>query len=160
MSELKDDAFFMSKALVEARKAADRGEVPVGAVVVHDGKMVGRGHNRPISKKDPTAHAEVIALRSAARKLGNYRLSDCDLYVTLEPCAMCVGAVVQARIRRLVYGTSDPKSGAVRSVMRFPFHKLNHRPTISSGIMADECADVLRAFFREKRRRPATKTGS
>jgi len=160
MSELKDDAFFMSKALVEARKAADRGEVPVGAVVVHDGKMVGRGHNRPISKKDPTAHAEVIALRSAARKLGNYRLTDCDLYVTLEPCAMCVGAVVQARIRRLVYGTSDPKSGAVRSVMRFPFRKLNHRPTISSGIMADECADVLRAFFREKRRRPATKTGS
>lgn len=160
MSEPRDDAFFMSQALAEARKAAARGEVPVGAIVVHAGKIFGRGHNRPIYTKDPTAHAEIIAMRSAARKLGNYRLTDCDLYVTLEPCAMCLGAVVQARIRRLIYGASDPKSGAVRSVMRFPFGKLNHRPAISAGIMADECAAVLKAFFRERRQNPRMKIGA
>ena len=142
----------MSKALAEARKAADRGEVPVGAIVVKDGLVLGRGHNRSVSKQDPTAHAEIMALRAAARRIGNYRLIGCDLYVSLEPCAMCLGAVVQARIRRLVYGAADPKSGAVVSVMRFPFGKLNHRPAISAGLMADQCADVLKAFFREKRR--------
>ena len=143
----------MAKALAEARKASGRGEVPVGAVIVQEGKIVGRGHNRPISNIDPTAHAEILALRSASRKLGNYRLTGCDLYVTLEPCAMCLGAIVQARVRRLVYGAPDPKSGAVRSVMRFPFRKLNHRPAISSGVIAEQCATVLKAFFREKRRR-------
>lgn len=158
MSLPKDDAFFMSKALAEARKASERGEVPVGAVVVLDGKIVGRGHNRPISRNDPTAHAEITALRAAARRLGNYRLSGCELFVTLEPCAMCIGAIVQARIGRLVYGASDPKSGAVRSVMRFPFRKLNHRPSISSGLMAGESASVLRAFFRERRRSPGART--
>ena len=145
----------MAKAIIEARKAAGRGEVPVGAVLVRSGTIVGRGHNRPISSKDPSAHAEIRALRAGARRLGNYRLTGCDLYVTLEPCAMCLGAVVQARIRRLVYGAADPKSGAVRSVMRFPFAKLNHRPGISAGLMADECAAVLKAFFREKRHRPS-----
>jgi tRNA(adenine34) deaminase len=158
MNKPVDDAFYMSKALAEARKASDRGEVPVGAVIVHEGKVVGRGHNRTISNLDPTAHAEIVALRSAAKKLGNYRLGGGDLYVTLEPCAMCLGAIVQARIRRLVYGASDPKSGAVRSVMRFPFRKLNHRPSISSGVMADDCAAVLKAFFREKRLPPAART--
>ncbi len=160
MSMPKDNAFFMSKALAEALKAFERGEVPVGAVVVQDGKIVGRGHNRPISTNDPTAHAEIRAMRSAARRLGNYRLGGCDLYVTLEPCAMCLGAVVQARIGRLVYGASDPKSGAVRSVMRFPFRKLNHRPAVSSGLMAGECAAVLKAFFREKRHSPGRRTGT
>ncbi len=145
----------MAKAIIEARKAAGRGEVPVGAVLIHSGTIVGRGHNRPISSKDPSAHAEIRALRAGARRLGNYRLTGCDLYVTLEPCAMCLGAVVQARIRRLVYGAADPKSGAVRSIMRFPFGKLNHRPEISAGLMADECAAVLKAFFREKRHRPS-----
>lgn len=153
MNKPRDDVFFMAKAIAEARKAAGRGEVPVGAVIVHEGRIVGRGHNRPVAKNDPTAHAEVLALRAAARRLGNYRLTDCDLYATLEPCAMCLGAVVQARVRRLVYGAPDPKSGAVRSVMRFPFRKLNHRPAISSGVMAEECASVIKAFFREKRRR-------
>jgi tRNA(adenine34) deaminase len=160
MSVPRDDAFFMSRALAEARKASDRGEVPVGAVIVRDGKIIGRGHNRPISKNDPTAHAEILAMRSAARKLENYRLTGCDLYVTLEPCAMCLGAIVHSRIRRLVYGAPDLKSGAVRSIMRFPFRKLNHRPAISSGLMAAECASVLKAFFRERRRGQATKTRS
>lgn len=160
MSEFRDDRFFMSKAIVEARKAAGRGEVPVGAVVVHDGEIVGRGRNRPVSGKDPTAHAEVMALRAAARRLGNYRLTGCDLYVSLEPCAMCLGAAVQARVRRLVYGAADPKSGAVVSVMRFPFDKLNHRPEIEGNVMADECAALLRAFFREKRRRSRVRIAS
>jgi tRNA(adenine34) deaminase len=142
----------MSKAIAEALKAADRGEVPVGAVLVHSGTIVGRGHNCPISSKDPSAHAEIRALRAGARRLGNYRLTGCDLYVSLEPCAMCLGAIVQARIRRLVYGAADPKSGAVVSVMRFPFGKLNHRPEIKGSFMADECAAVLKSFFREKRR--------
>jgi tRNA(adenine34) deaminase len=158
MSGPKNDEFFMLKALAEARKAADRGEVPVGAIVVKEGLILGRGHNRPISNHDPTAHAEVIALRAAARRLGNYRLTGCDLYVSLEPCAMCLGAVAQARVRRLVYGAPDPKSGAVVSIMRFPFDKLNHRPAISAGLMAEECAAVLKAFFREKRRRQRTET--
>jgi tRNA(adenine34) deaminase len=148
---LKDDRYFMCRAMVQAEKAADRGEVPVGAVVVKHGTIVGCGWNRPISKKDPTAHAEVVALRAAARKLGNYRLTGCDLYVTLEPCPMCLGAVVQARIRRLVYGAPDPKSGAVRSVMQFPFQKLNYRPDIVAGILADDCGRLLRDFFESRR---------
>jgi len=142
----------MTEAIAEARKAADRGEVPVGAVVVKDGLILGRGHNRPISKRDPTAHAEIMALKAAAQRLGNYRLTGCDLYVSLEPCPMCLGAVVQARIGRLIYGAADPKSGAVVSVMRFPFGKLNHRPEITGGVMADTCAALLRGFFHERRR--------
>jgi tRNA(adenine34) deaminase len=151
-SDVRDDRLFMTEAIAEARKAADRGEVPVGAVVVKDGLILGRGHNRPISKRDPTAHAEIMALKAAAQRLGNYRLTGCDLYVSLEPCPMCLGAVVQARIGRLIYGADDPKSGAVVSVMRFPFGKLNHRPEITGGVMADTCAALLRGFFHERRR--------
>jgi tRNA(adenine34) deaminase len=148
---MKQDTHFMRKALDQAEKAGNRGEVPVGAVVVKDGVIIGRGWNQPISKKDPTAHAEIVALRTAAQKLGNYRLSGCDLYVTLEPCAMCLGAIVHARIRRLVYGTPDPKSGAVRSVMRFPFRKMNHKPQIITAVLADDCARLLRDFFKARR---------
>jgi len=151
-NDVRDDRLFMTEAIAEARKAADRGEVPVGAVVVKDGLILGRGHNRPISKRDPTAHAEIMALKAAAQRLGNYRLTGCDLYVSLEPCPMCLGAVVQARIGRLIYGAADPKSGAVVSVMRFPFGKLNHRPEITGGVMADTCAALLRTFFHERRR--------
>ena len=147
----KDDRYFMRRALAQAKKAADRGEVPVGAVVVKDGAIVGRGWNRPILKKDPTAHAEVVALRAAARRLGNYRLTGCDLYVTLEPCPMCLGAIVCARIKRIIFGASDPKSGAVRSVMQFPFQKLNSRPDIVAGVLADDCARLLRSFFGSRR---------
>jgi tRNA(adenine34) deaminase len=146
-----DDIRFMKAALAEAAKAAARGEVPVGAVVVRDGRIVARGSNRPIAASDPTAHAEIVALRRAARKAGNYRLPDCDLYVTVEPCAMCLGAVVQARIRRVVFAASDPKAGAVLSVMRFPFKRLNHRPEIAGGILAVESAALLRGFFRSRR---------
>jgi tRNA(adenine34) deaminase len=143
----------MREALKEACKARVKGEVPIGAVVVAKGRIVARGSNRPVSTRDPSAHAEIVALRKAGRKLGNYRLSGCDLYVTLEPCAMCLGAVVQARIDRLVYGASDPKSGAVHSIMEFPFDKLNHRPEIVGGVLADACSAVLKEFFLEKRRR-------
>jgi tRNA(adenine34) deaminase len=146
-----DDIGFMKAALAEAAKAAARGEVPVGAVVVRDGRIVARGSNRPIAASDPTAHAEIVALRRAARKAGNYRLPDCDLYVTVEPCAMCLGAVVQARIRRVVFGATDPKAGAVSSVMRFPFERLNHRPEIAAGVLAVESAALLRGFFRSRR---------
>jgi tRNA(adenine34) deaminase len=149
---VKDDQYFMKAAIREAAKAAERGEVPVGAVIVRDRKIVGRGSNRPIITSDPTAHAEVVALRSAARKAGNYRLPGCDLYVTVEPCAMCLGAAIQARVRKLVYGVLDPKAGAVRSIMLFPFEKANHRPEIVGGILADECGRLLRDFFRSKRR--------
>lgn len=141
----------MNAALVEAAKAAAEGEVPVGAVVVRDGKVIARGHNQPIKTSDPTAHAEVVALRRAARKAGNYRLADCDLYVTVEPCAMCLGALVQSRVRRLVFGASDPKAGAVSSVMAFPFDRLNHRPEVVAGVLAEESAALLRSFFRSRR---------
>ncbi len=141
----------MKAALAEAAKAGERGEVPVGAVVVRDGRIIARGSNRPIGSSDPTAHAEIVALRRAAGKSGNYRLSDCDLFVTLEPCAMCLGAVVQARLRRVVYGADDPKAGAVSSIMSFPFERLNHRPAILGGVLADEAAALLRTFFRRRR---------
>ena len=149
---VKDDSWFMRAALREAAKAGDRGEVPVGAVVVQDGKIVARGSNRPVASSDPTAHAEVVALRRAARRAGNYRLTGCDLYVTVEPCAMCLGAVVQARVGRLVYGAPDPKAGAVRSIMVFPFDKSNHRPRILGGVLAAECGRLLTDFFRARRR--------
>ncbi|HDT14182.1 MAG TPA: nucleoside deaminase [Candidatus Aminicenantes bacterium] len=146
-----DDAGFMRVALAEAAKAAASGEVPVGAVVVCGGKVFARGANRPIAASDPTAHAEIVALRRAARRRGNYRLPDCDLYVTVEPCAMCLGALVQTRIRRLVFGAPDPKAGAVSSTMRFPFERLNHRPEVLAGILAAESSALLRDFFRERR---------
>ncbi len=145
----------MKAALAEAAKAAGRGEVPVGAVVARAGRIFARGSNRPVGSSDPTAHAEIVALRRAAKRAGNYRLADCDLFVTLEPCAMCLGAAVQARVRRLVYGAADPKAGAVSSVMAFPFERLNHRPEILGGVLAGESSDLLRSFFRRRRaRRP------
>jgi tRNA(adenine34) deaminase len=146
-----NDEKLMKAALAEAVRAAARGEVPVGAVVAREGRIVARGSNRPIGSADPTAHAEIVALRKAGKKSGNYRLPDCDLYVTVEPCAMCLGAVVQARIRRLVFGAADPKAGAVSSVMEFPFALLNHRPGILGGVLAGESAALLRAFFRARR---------
>ncbi len=148
---VRDDRYFMTAALREAEKAAEKGEVPVGAIVVRNGKVVARGSNRPVRTCDPSAHAEIVALRRAARKTANYRLPDCDLYVTVEPCAMCLGAAVQARVRRLVYGALDPKGGAVRSIMTFPFGKANHRPEVLGGLMAEECGRLLRDFFRRRR---------
>lgn len=142
----------MAEALVEAEHAQASGEVPVGAVVVCDGKIVGRGHNRVIQDSDPTAHAEVLAMREAAVTLGNYRLSGCDLFVTIEPCAMCAGAIVHARLKSLVYGTDDPKAGAVRSVLNVLNHpQLNHKVEVRSGVLQERCAQLLKEFFRSKR---------
>ena len=143
---------FMLAALDQARNAQAAGEVPVGAVVVKDGEVIARGFNTPISSHDPTAHAEIRALRDAARRLGNYRLPDCELYVTLEPCAMCVGAMLHARIARLVYGAADPKTGACGSVIDLISEsRLNHHMSVSAGVMADECGALLREFFAAKR---------
>jgi tRNA(adenine34) deaminase len=142
----------MREALALAQEAGANNEVPVGAVVVRDGEIIGRGFNAPILCSDPTAHAEVRALRTAALHLGNYRLSGCTLYVTLEPCAMCAGAIMHARIARLVYGASDPKTGAGGGVVDlFAEPRLNHHTEVSSGILATESGNLLRAFFRERR---------
>lgn len=143
---------WMLEALAQARLALERGEVPIGAVVVMNGEVAGRGENRPISSGDPTAHAEILALREAAARAGNYRLTGAALYVTVEPCLMCVGAMVHARIGTLVYGAAEPKTGAVRSTMRAldnPF--LNHRFDVVSGVLEPECRDVLQQFFRTRR---------
>lgn len=142
----------MKAALEEAEKAGRQGEVPVGAVIVHDDEIIGRGHNSSIGHKDPSAHAEIVALRSACEAKDNYRIPGCDLYVTLEPCAMCLGAAVQARIERIFFGAHDPKSGAVSSVMAFPFDKLNHKIEIISGILEHESAIILKTFFQNRRR--------
>lgn len=147
------DADFMRKALRAAEKAAMAGEIPVGAVVVKEGRVIASGSNRTVKASDPTAHAEIVALRRAAKKEGNYRLPECELYVTLEPCAMCLGAIVQARVRRFVFGALDPKAGAVSSIMSFPFARMNHRPTILSGVLAEESSGLLRDFFRRRRRK-------
>jgi len=147
-----DGENFMREALALAEQAAAAGEVPVGAVVVRDGRVIGRGSNRPISSRDPTAHAEIVALREAAAHLGNYRLPGCELYVTLEPCAMCVGAMVHARIGRVVYGTTDPKTGACGSIVDLPaIAHWNHHGVFSGGLLAEECGAVLRRFFAERR---------
>jgi tRNA(adenine34) deaminase len=145
------DELLMREALLEAEKAKKEGEVPVGAVLVKDENIIARGHNKPVSKNDPTAHAEIVAIRSACEKTQNYRLSGCELYVTLEPCAMCLGAAVQSRIKRLVFGAIDPRGGAVESVMDFPFEKMNHRIEIRGGVLAEECGKILRTFFERKR---------
>jgi tRNA(Arg) A34 adenosine deaminase TadA len=146
------DARFMRVALGEAKRAAAEGEVPVGAVVVREGKVIARARNRPIHLHDPTAHAEVLALRRAAHRLGNYRLTGCDLYVTIEPCAMCAGAIVQARIRRVVFGAPDAKAGAAGSALDVLNHpKLNHRAEVASGVLEEGCSELLRDFFRRKR---------
>jgi tRNA(adenine34) deaminase len=148
------DERFMHMALREAARGAREGEVPVGAVIVRDGKVLARVHNRPIHLHDPSAHAEVLALRRAARKLRNYRLEGCDLYVTIEPCAMCVGAIVHARVRRLVYGAPDPKAGACGTALRVMNHrKLNHRVEVARGVLKSECATVIQEFFRNKRKK-------
>jgi len=142
----------MLAALEQARAAQSAGEVPVGAVVVRDGDIIGAGFNAPISRHDPSAHAEMQALRAAGQALGNYRLPGCELYVTLEPCAMCVGAMLHARIARLVYGAADPKTGACGSVLDlFSEPRLNHHATVTAGIMAEECGALLREFFAGKR---------
>jgi tRNA(adenine34) deaminase len=146
------DTEYMQIALDLARQAALNNEVPVGAIIVKDGVIIGRGSNTPIGLHDPTAHAEIIAMREAALHLGNYRLVDCTLYVTLEPCAMCAGTMQHARIKRLVYGASDPKTGACGSVinlMREP--KLNHHTELLGGVLAEECGAVLSAFFKQRR---------
>ena len=142
----------MLAALEQARKAQAAGEVPVGAVIVKDREIIGAGFNAPISGHDPTAHAEIRALRDAAQQLGNYRLPGCELYVTLEPCAMCVGAMLHARIERLVYGAADPKTGACGSVINlFAEPRLNHHASLTAGIMAEECGALLREFFAARR---------
>jgi tRNA(adenine34) deaminase len=147
------DDDFMREALALAERAAQAGEVPVGAVVVSEGRVVGRGSNRPISSRDPTAHAEIVALRDAAQALDNYRLTGCDLYVTLEPCAMCVGAMVHARLARIVYGAKDPKTGACGSIVDLPaIAHWNHHGVFAGGVLADECGEVLKRFFAERRR--------
>ena len=146
------DAHYMQLALELAQQAAAKSEVPVGAIIVKDGEIIGRGSNAPISTHDPTAHAEIIAMRQAAAHLGNYRLVDCALYVTLEPCAMCSGAVQHARLAKLVYGASDPKTGACGSVvdlMREP--KLNHHTEVIGGVLAQECGETLSTFFKMRR---------
>ena len=146
------DAQFMREALALARQAEAAGEVPVGAVLVKDGVVVGSGWNHPIGTQDPTAHAEIAALRAAAQALGNYRLMDTTLYVTLEPCSMCAGALVHERVKRLVYGAADPKAGAAGSVfdiVRAP--ALNHRLEVDGGVLADECALLLKGFFAQRR---------
>src|SRR5207237_10222056 len=143
---------WMEEALSLARQAQARGEVPVGAVVIKDNAIIGRGGNAPIAANDPTAHAEIAALREAARALGNYRLPDCDLYVTIEPCAMCAGAILHARVRRLVYGARDPKTGACGSVVDlFADARLNHHTTVIGDIAAEACARLLSDFFAARR---------
>jgi tRNA(adenine34) deaminase len=143
---------YLQLAVEQARLAADAGEVPVGAVVVFEDEVVGRGRNQVLGTNDPTAHAEIVALRDAARQLNNYRLTGCELYTTLEPCAMCAGAIIHARIARLIYGAADPKAGASGSVIEVINHpKLNHQLEIVAGVMAEECGEMLRAFFRERR---------
>jgi tRNA(adenine34) deaminase len=148
------DEIFMHEAIDEALRAYEAGEVPVGAIVVCEGRIVGRGFNRPISTHDPTAHAEIVALREAAARLNNYRLMGCALYVTLEPCAMCAGAILHARIARLVYGARDPKTGAQGSVIDlFAERRLNHHTRVTEGVLAERCGELLSRFFAERRRK-------
>lgn len=146
------DTEFMRRALSLARRAAEEGEVPVGAVLVKDGEVIAEGWNRPIASQDPTAHAEIETLRAGAASLGNYRLVDTTLYVTLEPCLMCAGAIIHARVKRLVFGAPDPKTGAAGSVFDiFSSEKVNHKVLVEGGVLAEECGAVLSGFFRERR---------
>lgn len=146
------DEFFMREALLLAAHAAALGEVPVGAVVVKDGQIIGRGFNQSITSKDPTAHAEIVALRDASQHLINYRLVDCDLFVTLEPCMMCVGAMLHARVKRVVFGARDAKTGACGSVINLPAEeRLNHHATFEGGLLSDECSVILKTFFQARR---------
>ena len=148
----------MREALRLARDAAARGEVPIGAVVVHDATIIGRGQNSPITAVDPTAHAEILAIREAARTLGNYRLTGAALYVTLEPCAMCAGALVNARVERLIFGSRDLRYGGVRSKFRISDSELlNHRVTVAEGVLASDCLELLQEFFAQRRSQPPGK---
>jgi tRNA(adenine34) deaminase len=142
----------MSMALSEARAALEAGEVPIGALVVIDGEVAGRGHNQPIARRDPTAHAEILAIREAAVARGNYRLSGATLFATIEPCAMCAGALIQARIERLVYGAADPRAGAVSSVFQLcSSSALNHQVEVAAGVLEEECRQLIQSFFRARR---------
>ena len=144
----------MREALSEARKAADMGEVPIGAVIVRDGEIIARGHNLTETGSDPTAHAEILAIRQAAEKLGGWKLPGCTLYVTCEPCSMCAGAIVWSRIERLVIGTMDPKAGACGSLYNIPEDdRLNHRMEVERGVLAEECSEIMRSFFAGLRKR-------
>jgi len=146
------DELWMEEALRSAQRALEAGEVPIGAVVVCDGKIIARGWNRNINGSDPTAHAEIVALREAGAIIGNHRLEQCDLFATIEPCPMCAGALVHARIRRLVYGADDPKAGAVQSVMQVLNHpKLNHHIDVRGGVLAGRCAEMVQTFFKNRR---------
>ena len=148
------DSFFMGLALAQAKEAADKGEVPVGAVIICDGEVVGAGHNRREETQSPLAHAEIAAIEAASRRLGTWRLTECDLYVTLEPCVMCVGAILQARMRRLVFGCLDPKAGAVQSLYRLcEDERLNHRLPVTGGVSAEACAMLLSEFFARLRKK-------
>jgi tRNA(adenine34) deaminase len=152
MGALENDELLMEEALRAAQRALEAGEVPIGAVVVCDSRIVGRGWNRNLTDFDPTAHAEIVALRQAGAAIGNHRLGDCEMFVTIEPCAMCSGALVHARIKRLVYGADDPKAGAVHSVIAVLNHPaLNHHMEVQGGVLAGRCAQLLQAFFRERR---------
>jgi tRNA(adenine34) deaminase len=157
MGELTDDEAAMALAIDEARRALAHDDVPIGAVVLRDGAVIAARHNERELTGDPTAHAEILALRDAAAVVGHWRLDDCTLVVTLEPCVMCAGAVVNARVGRLVYGATDPKAGAVGSLYDVPADtRLNHRPPVTAGVRAVECGDLLRTFFADRRRPPAT----
>lgn len=146
------DELWMEEALRDAQRGLEAGEVPVGAVVVCDAHIVGRGWNRNISDSDPTAHAEIVALRNAGATVGNHRLAECELFATIEPCSMCAGAMVHARIKRLVYGADDPKAGAVQSIMQVVNHpQLNHHMEVRRGVLAGRCAEVLQTFFKSRR---------
>lgn len=154
MTAVLPDAAFMRQALDQAHNAWALGEVPVGAVVVKDGEIIATGFNQPIGTHDPTAHAEIMALRAASAILGNYRLPGCELFVTLEPCAMCSGAMMHARLARVIYGASDPKTGACGSILNlFAQDRLNHHTSLVGGVLADECGAVLKSFFAERRAR-------
>lgn len=154
MTKKISDEEAMRLALEEAKKAMAIGEVPIGAVIIREGEVVGRGHNLRETQKDPTAHAEMIAIRDAAQQLQGWRLLGCTLYITLEPCPMCAGAIVQSRLERVVYGTRDPKAGCAGTLMNLlDESRFNHRPILKSGILQDECASILTQFFRQLRRR-------
>lgn len=150
--------YFMHRAIELAQQAAQEGEVPIGAVVVLNGEIIGRGFNQSISRCDPTAHAEVVALREAAKVLGNYRLNECDLYVTLEPCTMCAGAIIHSRIRKLYYGAAEPKTGVNESLCNlFAQPWYNHKVQIESGLLAGKCKQLLKQFFAERRQQKSDK---
>jgi tRNA(adenine34) deaminase len=154
------DELWMEEALRAAQRALEAGEVPVGAVVVCDGKLISRGWNRNFTDSDPTAHAEIVALREAGSAVGNYRLGDCELFATIEPCAMCAGALVHARLKRLVYGADDPKAGAVHSVLEVLNHpQLNHHMDVRGGVLAGRCAELLQSFFQDRREKQPSVVG-